>query len=506
MEQSVLQVADPAPDRPAATGRWNRVAVFAGVGVAAALAAASGLGSGGSSSKSGFVLPIVIGVGLVFGVIALTRFTVYVMAMLIMRSSLDLAKLSGHTAGSSTVNAQSRALDPSSILAVLFLVAGIIWLTAQYRHHGRLPGTNMRRALAFFLVACALSVAASKNATASALECLRISAIVVMFAVAEQMMDDPKKMRQILAATMTSAVFPVLYTTYGYLKLHPRTETKGGLGRIVGTFNQSNDFGRYLMLIIIMGAALYPYLERKWRRPLAVSMVLMSAYLFETYTRSALVATAIGLLVVGLLQSKRLVLGLGVVGVVGLMLLPSVTSRFSDLTQFQAKQAAISGTTASGNSLSWRLQYWTTVLPLANSNPVTGIGLSVTHTITDQAKQPHNDFVRAYVETGILGLVAYLSLIVATINLGRRAVRHAPKGTLDYGVAAGFLGCAVAFVLCSAVANVISNVVNLWYFVAFAGAAASVVRRHGPRAIPAMNRDAPMLAMSSTRSPTPYVS
>jgi O-antigen ligase len=217
-------------------------------------------------------------------------------------------------------------------------------------------------------------------------------------------------------------------------------------------------------------------------------LVLSSVFLFFTYTRSALVATAVGLFIVGLIQSKRLLAGLIIAGMAGLLLVPSLSGRFSDLTQYQAKQLAQQGGTNGGNTLAWRLSYWTQVLPLANSNPVTGIGLNQTKANTSQAKQPHNDFIRAYVETGLVGFFAYVWLLVALVALGRRAIQRTRGGTFERGVAAGFLGCAVAFVAVSVVANVISNVVNLWYFIAFAACASAVVkiadRREAMAALP----------------------
>jgi O-antigen ligase len=137
----------------------------------------------------------------------------------------------------------------------------------------------------------------------------------------------------------------------------------------------------------------------------------------------------------------------------------------------------VGGAPNSGNTLAWRLSYWTEVLPLANRNPVTGIGLNMTQYNTDKAKQPHNDFIRAYVETGLVGFIAYLSMMIALIGMGRRAVRTVTEPGLDRGVAIGFLGCAVAFLAVSFVANVISNVVNLWYFFTFAAAASAIVNR-----------------------------
>ena len=460
---------------PTARVDWTRVATFAAVFVAGVLAAASGLATG-EGSKSGVILPLAIGCGLVLAVLALTRFQIYVMVMLIARSSLDLAKLSQRTAGTTSVGASSRALDPSSILAVLFLLAAGVWLAAQYRYRGSLPGSPLRRALLLFLAAGAVSVVGSNNITSSALEALRICAVVAMFTVLEQMITSVKKAKQILGAVFVAAVIPLLYTTYGFLTGHPKSDLKGGFTRISGTFNQSNDFGRFLMLMIIMGAAIYPHLERKWRRPMAVMLGLSGVYLFLTYTRSALVATAFGLVVVGLIQSKRLLGGLLVAGMAGLLLVPSLSGRFTDLTQYQAKQLSQTGGTNGGNTLAWRLSYWTQVLPLANSNPVTGIGLNQTKFSTDKAKQPHNDFIRAYVETGLVGLGAYVAMLISMLVLGRKAVQRTRKGTFERGVAAGFLGCAVAFIAVSVVANVISNVVNLWYFIAFAACASAILR------------------------------
>ncbi|MBV8982732.1 MAG: O-antigen ligase family protein [Acidimicrobiia bacterium] len=454
---------------------WKRIATFAAVVVAAVLAAAAGMGAG-NGSKSAVVLPVAIGAGLILGVLALTRFQIYVVAMLVTRASLDLAKLSQRTAGTTSVGASSRALDPSSILAVLFLLAAGVWLAAQHRHQGSLPGSPLRRALVLFLAAGAVSVIGSNNITSSALETLRICAIVAMFTVLEQMITSLTRAKQILAACLFAAVIPLLYTTYGFLTGHPHSDLKGGYTRISGTFNQSNDFGRFLMLMIIMGAAIYPHVERKWRNALVVMLGLSSVYLFLTYTRSALVATALGLFIVGLVQSKRLVGALFVVGLCGLLVVPSLSGRFSDLTQYQSKQLAQTGGSNGGNTLAWRLSYWTEVLPLANSNPITGIGLNETKANTTQAKQPHNDFIRAYVETGLVGLAAYLAVLTSLVMLGWRAVKRTKKGTFEQGVSAGFLGCAFAFIAVSLVANVTSNVVNLWYFIAFAACASAILK------------------------------
>ena len=459
--------ASPTP--PAA----RRVVTFVAVLAAAGMAALSGLGVG-NGSKLVVVLPLMVAAGTILGLLALTRFSVFVMALLVLRASIDLSKLGGGQAGQGTAVTAAvadRGLDPTSLLGVVFLLASALWLAAQHHRRGSLPGSTLRRALLVFVAAAAISVPASVSVRASLLELLRIVAAVTMFIVLEQLIVNRVVLRQVLLAAFLSLIFPLAYTALGFLTGGPASEIKGAFTRIIGPFTSSNTFGRYLMVMIVFGVALLPYLERGWQVALAALLMPSAIFLVLTYTRTAIIGTVIGLVVVGLIQSKRLLVLVVALSIAALFLIPQFSSRFTSLAD------ADSGGQPSGNSLAWRVGYWTEVLPLANSNPVTGIGLSSTQLSTDEAKQPHNDFIRAYVETGLLGLGAYLAVLIALIGLGGRAVRASPPGSFDRGVAAGFLGCAVAFVAVSIAANVLSSVVLLWYLFAFAAAAAFVARQ-----------------------------
>jgi O-antigen ligase len=445
-----------------------------------ATAAFSGM-MAGSNSKLAVILPVTALVGLALAVLALTRFKVYVMVMLIMRSSIDLAKLSvgGEGGGGRTAADQvaARGIDPSSVLGLLFIVAAAVWLTAQYRKHGRLPGSPLRRTLVVFAAACILSIVGAGQPLFSIQETLRILAVILMYVVLEQMMKDERTMRQLLFAVYLSLLFPLAFTAFGFITGNPATEEKGDFIRITGPFLQSNSYGRYLMLMIIFGVAIHPHLDKRFRRPLAGALALSSVFLLLTYTRTALIGAVLGLLVVGLIQSKRLLFGMIVFAVCALLVVPQLSSRFTGLSE---PSSSLSGPTH--NSLVWRFGYWAEVLSLVKSNPVTGIGLGMTERQTEEEKQPHNDFLRAYVETGLIGLVAYLAMMVALVATGIRAVRASPRHSFERGVGAGFLGCALAFIADSLAANVISNVVTLWYLFAFAAAASAVVWQQRRRA------------------------
>ena len=446
------------------TSSRSRVAIAIAALALVVLAVLSGSATGGPS-KAAVVLPLAAGLGFVLVLFAASRFEAYLLLTLATRASLDVAKLSGSDGG-------ARALDPAVLVAVLFLMSSGLWLAGRYRSWGALPGSPLRAAWLIFLSACFLSAVGSGDVGSSLLETVRIASVVMMFVVVEQICTDERRTKRVLAAVYTSAFVPLLLTGIGLLSGHGRAEQKGDFTRVVGTFNQSNEFGRYLMLLIIMGVAILPVINRRPRHVLLVVLALSFGCLMGTYTRTALLGTGLGLLVVGTVHSKKILIGLLTGGAIALLLVPSLSARFSDLGASEPQ-----GSGEPESTLEWRLDYWRTVLPLARQNPISGIGLAQTQRLTDNQQPPHNDYLRAYVETGLIGFLAYLLLLWTLVATGWKGLSAAPRGTFDRAVAAGFLGCAVAFVAASAMANVFSNVVTLWYFAAFAGGAAAVWRR-----------------------------
>ncbi len=478
-EEADPAAADGAREvaRPVAAPRARPVlARVASLGLAAAVVAAavvSGLASA-AGDKTVAVLPLAAVVAIALGVLAMTRFATFVWLLLAFRSSIDLFKLSGSSAGNTATNtAAARGLDPSSILAMLFLLASIMWLMSQYASGRRLRGSGLRRALVVFVAAGAISTLGSGRPPASALEVLRILSVVMMFVVLEQIITDRAALVKTLVATYAAMVVPIAYTLFGMVLGSPASEIKGSFTRITGPFSQSNTFARYLAFMIVFGVALYPVLGKRLKVAMVALIGVSSTLLVLTLTRGALVAAVVGVVAVAVAQRRvRLLVALGIAAMVAMFAVPELGARFATLGTEQAV-----GGRPTGNSLEWRLGYWSEVLPLANQNPVTGIGLNMTQYETDAEKQPHNDFVRSYVETGLVGFGAYCAMHVLLLRNGWLATRAARRGTLENAVGAGAFGTAVCFTLGSLGANVMSNVVSMWYLVAFAAAASYVVRR-----------------------------
>lgn len=458
--------------------RGGRLTVVAG-GVAALAAVYSGWNMGAGGSKVAAVVPLAFLIAVLLGALALTRFGAFVFLVLGVRASITLFKLSGSATGTTSGgnDAASRGLDPSVILGILFVLASGLWLAAQFYRHGFLAGSRLRLALVAFWTAGLVSAFGSEVAIVSLTESLRILAVVMMYIVLEQLITSRRAMINLLIAVYASTLFPLGYTVATFLIGSPPSEVKGSFTRISGTLGQATAFARYLSYVIVFGVAILPYLNKRAKRAMLVILGLSSVFLLLTLTRGALIATILGVVVVAVMQrQKKVLMALAIAGVLAAILVPGLASRFAVVSD--TTRAA--GAAPTGNTLLWRLGYWAQVLPLANKNPVTGIGLAMTQYKTDSAKQPHNDFIRAYVETGILGFLTYVAWLISLVGLGRRAAKRAPPGSMERAIAVGYLGCAIAFVLESVGANVMSNVVCVWYLIAFAGAAAYISRTYDP--------------------------
>lgn len=438
------------------------------IAVAVAAAVAAGLGRAGGGSRADFVLPVVAALGLGLAWVAFTRFDLFLVAILVARASLDALKLgsTGATGGG--------AFDPAAMLSVAFLFAGLLWMSAQSREP--LAHTSpIVKPMAALVLAGAVSVVLSPNVTGAAIDVVKLGTVVVILIVLNQLFSSPRPVRLVLGAAVVSSIVPMAVAGYQFLTgtgLHD----SGDFARVQGTFTHPNPFAIYLTLLIVMGAAVLRYLSPGRKLVLLLFMGGWGTCLLLTYTRSAWLATVAGVLTVGLYQGKKAVAIVGLV-LIGVMLLaPSTAARFADLERDQT----VSG--ATGNSLLWRFAYWKQALDL-NHDPLLGNGLRSVRETTDAEKEPHNDFIRVFVETGAIGLFAYLWFISSLWRTGKRAIHNTGEG-LFRGVAVGFFGCVVAFLLLSIVSNVITQLGILWYFAAFAAAAVAA-----PRLAPADDLD-----------------
>jgi putative inorganic carbon (hco3(-)) transporter len=390
--------------------------------------------------------------GIAFAWLAVNRFWWMLLALFALRPTLD---------GLSPNRSAGGGLEPSTVVGGMFLLAGILWLVVQYRSGA---WTKLSRSSLAFLIFGGVAVVSSIGAPLpiSSLESAsKLLSIAVMLAVLEQIFAvHPERIKPLLIATFASFVVPALV---GYVQLRgskpAQTYNAVDVGRIEGTFVHPSAFASYLVLIIVLAVALAPYVTGRWRRSLGVIAVAALPLLLFTYARGAWVALYVTLLVVGLAQSKWLVIGLLAGALVVVFTVPSVSARVGDLSKTKSTTVGVSDP----NSLSWRIRYWGRVLPLVKQNPITGIGFDMVAHTTPEKLPPHNGFVQAFVETGVLGLASFLAIVAAIWADLRTAARRRLSG-FGRGMTLATAAISLALFMQLFSENLLGQSVILWYF------------------------------------------
>lgn len=399
--------------------------------------------------------------GFLLFVLGIQRMEYFVLVLLVLRSSLDVSRLNG--------DAQSQSIsNPSSVVALMFLAVGLTWILCRRASGVRHPTSFLQRALIIFLVAAALCVIGSADPALSGLEFLRTTAAILMFFMVDRILEQTDAPQRVLAAVFGAAVIPVFLGLVGPAVGVSLVETKDRVERITSTFVGANAFSYFLVFLSLMALGLAFYAKPRLRWPLLGFAGILTLTLVLTYTRTAWIAFAAGAMVLAAFAGRKVLIAMVVVLVLSVLFVPAIGDRFQELGSDNSYN------TYRRDSLEWRIAYWTDIIPLANANPVTGIGLKMTSEVAD--KLPHNDYLRSYVEMGLVGLAAFITVLVAMIRTPWKALKIATD-PLHRGILLGFLSIGVALAVASLADNLINQVVVLWYVFALAGCASWAARR-----------------------------
>ena len=437
---------EDTPTPPPVSATMSAIALFAALIVAGGIVAVSLF----SEDKSVPTLVAAGIVGVAVAVTAGTRFWYMLLGIFVVRSSLDGFKMQNGTNG----------LDPGTVVGALFIVMAVVWLLAQHRAGRLQPISRSCRAvmcLAAAAMASALGAAIPIDALQSA---SKLVSVALMLIVLEQHLAlRPDRIRQLMAAFFCSLVVPVAFAYYQAVSgTALRATTEPTIGRVLGTFVHPNPFATYLITCILAGVALFPHVRKRYRFWLAMAIIVPLPMLFLTYSRSGWLGLIVGLIVIGLLQDKRLLVALVVGLVLVVAVVPSAAGRFSDLSKTKRVTA-----TADPNSLAWRWRYWGEIIPYAKSTPIVGIGSEMTRRTNPAGFDPHNGFVQAFVEMGLFGLTSLLGVIVLVLLDIRRGLKRFRERSPERAMCVAAAACAAGVLTVLPSENVLVSAANWWY-------------------------------------------
>ncbi len=224
--------------------------------------------------------------------------------------------------------------------------------------------------------------------------------------------------------------------------------------RAHGTFGQPNPYGGYLGLILPLA---YAYALTHWRVwlwpvgrlsladrllwPLAVgATAVMAAALIMSWSRGALLGFIAGAALVTLALARRIWPALLVVGLVLLVTLPlwqtqvpiSYLARLDNTTAYLGQDLALVEIDDDNFAIVERLAHWDAAWQMFSRRPWLGVGIgqyAVEYPAValprwqDPLGHAHNYYLHTLAETGLLGLAAYLIVLLSALALAWRRAR-----------------------------------------------------------------------------------
>ncbi len=415
------------------------------------IAIAIGLSTLSDTRKGTLALIMAVPVGLAAGILALKRFEWFLAFILVVRTSLDALNISSTSSGS--------GVDPGAAMGAVFIVAAGLWLATQ-KYSGtwvKLSRTTMW--LWAFAGACLLSCVASGDRTNSVVETSKVVAGVLMFSVLEQYLGRrPERVKLVITCLYLSFIVPAVVGLHQWIA-GTGTRFYSDASRVSGTYPHPSSFAIYLLMVIPVSVMLIGYYEGWKRYALIAVMSISTILLVATYTRAAWFAALAIVVYLGMRGRPQLLLAAGVLIVVLLVAVPSVAGRFADL---KSTPVNVVPGQAPPNSLAWRIEYWQLVLPLADSNPITGIGFGQVQVVEPDKLPPHNGFIEAYVETGVVGLIAVTGVVLSLGSALRKRLRESEPG-FDRMLALAAIATAIGIIIQFFVENLLDQTFVFWY-------------------------------------------
>ena len=383
---------------------------------------------------------------MLLGVLALIIFTIsflnieWGLYILIFSMLLSPEIIIGETSGASLGRGATLRIED-----FLLAVIGLSWFArnAIKKELGLFLKTPLNKAILFYVLACVISTGFGIISgrvgmkTGSFFVLKYIEYFIVFFMMVNHVQNTDQVKRFVFCLLLTCFIASII----GIIQI------PGG-GRVSAPFEgevgEPNTFGGYLLFIGLVAAGLFSKVDNPRARQLLglLIVVIIPPFLF-TQSRSSYLALVPAVVVLGYMTDRKIIiLGAIILSLIAspLLLPESVKSRIMyTFTQPEEKGQIKIGDIRLDTSTSARLVSWKETLQDWPKHPLLGYGVTGYHFVDAQ-------YPRVLVETGILGVIAFLYLIFSIFKVtleNLKAVNTPYFKGLAIGFLAGFVGLVV---------------------------------------------------------------
>jgi len=365
---------------------------------------------------------------------------------------------------------KTLSISFSQAIGMIIFLVGLAYIIKNFSSLKKLP---LKIPIGAYFVFSAFTVIYSIDTFSTFKELLRLFDLAFLFFLSFSIIKSRPEFNSLLKIIFLSSLIPVLAGIYQYISNIGYTDSAFATPRIFGTLSHPNSLSLFLFAVIAL-LFLYYFLNKKDNFSRYAIPFLIPAYLAVlaiTYTRIAWIAVFIFLFILGAVKFKKLLIPLVMLIIAAYLLFPTVQDRMADITS-----------PSPDSSLLWREILWKDVVieTFANHKQLFGYGAN-TFEIAAENKRgikfgslaAHNDFIRAFVEGGYVGLlifIFYTGYILTYFLFKYRHSREADKKIVFLTLFALFFAMLVSGLS----DNVIRNTPLQWIFWITAGASLRV--------------------------------
>jgi len=347
----------------------------------------------------------------------------------------------------------------------LLMVIGFSWFAknAVIKELGLFLRTPLNKAILFYILACVLATGFGIMAgrvtpkTGFFFVLKYIEYFIVFFMLVNHVKDTAQIKRLVFCLLLTCFITAIIGIS----------QIPGGQrvsAPFEGEVSEPNTFGGYLVFMGAIAAGMLTQARTtRTRHLLAVLLLVIIPPFFYSQSRSSYLAIIPAIFTVGYLMEKKvIIIGLMVIGLaVSPLLLPAVVK---DRLLFTVQQEEQGGQIEIGNvrldtSTSARLNSWKEALADWTKKPLFGYGVTG-YTFVDA------QFPRVLVETGIIGMAAFLYLLYAIFKMALANFKRVQTGYAR-GIIIGFLAGYIGLLFHAIGANtfiIVRIMEPFWFF------------------------------------------
>ena len=406
-------------------------------------------------------LPLLL-VGGILALILLFRDPILLLfGLIIVRMSLD------YSSQYFSITLYDITLSLSQFLGVGIALLGLMLLILKRKQLATFP-LIIPFLIIFLWGSMTLFYSLSTKATLQ--ELLRVFDLFALGFLAYVTIRTTKDFRHLLQTFFIASVLPVAFGLYQFVSHIGLQDENVSVLRIFGTFSHPNVYSLFLFSVIVFGFLYLILFGESGTKRLMVLIILgaLSAMLVLTFARVAWIALFLFIFLVALFRYRLLLFPL--------ILFPFVLFVFS--TNFQ-ERVHESFRSDPDSSLVWRQTLWQDVTrySIQEGRLPFGSGMDTFPKVSESLRgtnhgpnDPHNDFVKFFVEGGVVGITAFILYLFSLGYLLIQKYRESQKGSalkIAFGIMFIFF---LTLELSALTDNIFKNTPVQWLFFTAFGA------------------------------------